>query len=470
MKDFTHNIGMIHIIGIGGIGMSGIAEVLRARGYDVQGSDMSENPNVLRLRNHGIQVFIGQRAQNLENVCLVVHSTAIKEDNPEMIAARMHRIPVINRSAMLGELMRGYLNIAISGTHGKTTTTTLMSHVLASLDPTVINGGILNAFKNNIRVGKSDWVVVEADESDGTFTRIPVTIPVVMNIDPEHMDYYKTEQNLMNHFRQFMDSMAFYGFGVMCIDDERVQTLLEEKNDTRHLTYGFSSSAQFCVENAVYKSEGSFFDIVHHDTRIAQKIFLPMPGPHNILNATAAFIVAYKLGVPVTKIVQELAEFQGVQRRFTHVGMVKENVLIVDDYAHHPAEIKAALRAAQQTAQGRVFAVFQPHRYSRFSNHFNDFVTSFEDADHILVAPVFSAGESAISGFDHKNFIDALHKKTGRNCQEVLTADLVANFIDETASSGDLVVFLGAGDITRWAHSMPDKVSDLASPRQRVMK
>ena len=404
MQSMPLDIGTIHFIGIGGIGMSGIAEVMHNLGYQVQGSDIAQNANVDRLRGLGIKVEVGHRAENLGEARVIVISSAVKPDNPEVLAARKAMMPVVRRAEMLAELMRLKWSIAIGGTHGKTTTTSLVASVLdaAALDPTVINGGIINAYGTNARLGAGEWMVVEADESDGTFTRLPATIAVVTNIDPEHMEFYGEFSKVKAAFRTFVESIPFYGYAVMCIDHPEVQSLLPQLTDRKIITYGLSPLAQVRGTNVVLDSQGVRFDAVISDRvtggeRTIQGIRLTMFGQHNVLNALAAVSVGAEMGIADAVIREGLAKFGGVKRRFTKVGEVN-GITVIDDYGHHPVEISAVLKAARTTTKNRVIAVVQPHRYSRLQSLFEEFCTCFNDADHVVVADVYPAGEAPIDG------------------------------------------------------------------------
>ena len=415
MQSMPLDIGTIHFVGIGGIGMSGIAEVMHNLGYKVQGSDIAENANVDRLRGLGIKIEVGHHEENLGEAHVIVTSSAVKAENPEVIAARKAMLPVVRRAEMLAELMRLKWSMAVGGTHGKTTTTSLVACVLegAGLDPTVINGGIINAYGTNARLGDGEWMVVEADESDGTFIRLPATIAIVTNIDPEHMDFYGDFEQLKRAFRQFVEGIPFYGFGVLCIDHPEVQSLLPQLTDRKIVTYGLSPAAQVRGLNLVLDMSGAHFDAaiserVTGGERIISNIHVPMFGQHNVLNALAAVSVAAEMGIPDETIRESLAQFKGVKRRFSKVGTIG-GVTIIDDYGHHPVEIAAVLKAARTAAEGRVIAVVQPHRYSRLQTLFSDFCQCFNDADHVIVADVYPAGESPISGIDRDALVNGLH-------------------------------------------------------------
>ena len=462
-------LGPIHFIGIGGIGMSGIAEVLLNQGYSVQGSDASENANVVRLRERGATVFVGHRAENIGAAEVIVVSTAIRRDNPELIAAREKRLPVVRRAEMLAELMRLKRSIAIAGTHGKTTTTSIVAALLdaGGFDPTVINGGIINAYGTNARLGAGEWMVVEADESDGTFLKLPADIAVVTNIDPEHLDHFKTFDAIKVAFRALVENLPFYGFAVMCLDHPTVQELVGRIEDRRVITYGENPQADVRLLDVDLTGGESRFNVLVRDRATAQAIYiedlrLPMPGHHNALNATAAVAVAHELGVSIADIRKALASFGGVKRRFTKTGEWK-GALIFDDYAHHPVEVAAVLRAARASTKSKVIAVVQPHRYTRLQALFNDFATCFNDADAVIVADVYPAGEKPIEGVDKEHLVAAI-KAHGHRSANVLAdpAQLPAQ-IAAIAGPGDYVICLGAGNITQWASALPADLAKVSS-------
>ncbi|MEM6650348.1 MAG: UDP-N-acetylmuramate--L-alanine ligase [Pseudomonadota bacterium] len=452
-------IGRIHFVGIGGIGMSGIAEVMHNLGYEVQGSDISEGPNVERLRQKGIEIFIGHRAQNVGNVKAVVVSTAIRPGNPELAAARAQHIPVVKRADMLAELMRLKWNVCVAGTHGKTTTTSMIGTLLdaGQLDPTVINGGVINAYGSNARPGEGDWMVVEADESDGTFIRLPSTVGVITNIDPEHLDHYGDFSTLRKAFDQFVETIPFYGFAAVCLDHPEVQALVGRVTDRRLVTYGFNPQADVRAENIAYTSTGVEFDVVFRHSAGSQKrienIHLPMPGDHNVLNALAATIVAREIGVADENIRTGFAAFNGVKRRFTDVGTYR-GIRIIDDYGHHPVEISASLKAARKVTTGKVIAVVQPHRYSRLDTLFDEFCACFNDADHVLVGDVYAAGEVPIEGRDKAALAVGISRHGHRAVAPLSDWAKLSEAVLDVAEEGDLVICLGAGDITKYAASL----------------
>ncbi|WP_425990289.1 UDP-N-acetylmuramate--L-alanine ligase [Afipia sp. DC4300-2b1] len=460
-------IGPIHFVGIGGIGMSGIAEVLCNLGYTVQGSDASENANVTRLRDKGIKISIGHKAENVNGADVMVVSTAIKRDNPELMAARGLRIPVVRRAEMLAELMRLKSCIAIAGTHGKTTTTSMVATLLdaGNMDPTVINGGIINAYGTNARLGAGDWMVVEADESDGTFLKLPADVAIVTNVDPEHLDHFKTFEAVQDAFRAFVEGVPFYGFAVMCIDHPVVQALVGKIEDRRIITYGENPQSDARLVDLVPFSGGSKFKVAfrHRKTDAAHEIsdlVLPMPGRHNALNATAAIAVAHEIGISDDAIRTALAGFGGVKRRFTRTGEWN-GVTIIDDYGHHPVEIAAVLKAARDSTKGKVIAVVQPHRYTRLQSLFEEFCTCFNDADTVIVADIYAAGEDPIPGVDRDAFVLGLRAHGHREVIPLPGVDKLASVVRDVARPGDFVVCLGAGNITQWAYALPDELKAL---------
>lgn len=460
-------IGPIHFVGIGGIGMSGIAEVLVNLGYAVQGSDASDNYNLDRLRKKGAKVSVGHKAENIDGAEVVVVSTAIKRDNPELMAARERRIPVVRRAEMLAELMRLKSCVAIAGTHGKTTTTTMVATLLdaGGLDPTVINGGIINAYGSNARLGAGDWMVVEADESDGTFLKLPTDVAIVTNVDPEHLDHFKTFEAVQDAFRAFVENLPFYGFAVMCIDHPVVQTLVGKIEDRRIVTYGENPQADARLLDLTPMGGGSKFKVTFRDRKTGAvheiaDLMLPMPGRHNASNATAAIAVARELGVSDDAIRKAIAGFGGVKRRFTKTGEWN-GVTVIDDYGHHPVEIAAVLKAARESTNGKIIAVVQPHRYTRLQSLFEEFCTCFNDADAVVVADVYAAGETPIDGIDRDHFVAGLRAHGHREVIPLPGATEFAGIVKVLAKSGDLVVCLGAGNITQWAYALPDQLKAL---------
>ena len=460
------DLGPVHFIGIGGIGMSGIAEVLHMLGYTVQGSDVSDSANVKRLRDKGIAVTVGHDAANLGEARVVVVSSAIKRDNPELAAARERFLPVVRRAEMLAELMRFKQAIAIGGTHGKTTTTSIIAAVLdaGGLDPTVINGGIINAYGTNARMGQGDWMVVEADESDGTFVKLPADIAVVTNIDPEHLDHYGDFDGVRDAFLQFVENVPFYGFAVMCLDHPEVQAMVGRIEDRQVITYGQNRQADVRFFDLKTEGASSIFKVELRDrisgkTEVIENIALPMPGLHNVSNATAAIAVAWKLGIDGDSIRKGLASFRGVKRRFTHTGSA-DGIEVFDDYGHHPVEIRAVLAAARAVAPGKVVAVVQPHRYSRLESLFDDFATCFNDADHVVCAPVYAAGEAPREGITHTALADGIRASGHRSVHVIGGEEDLAAVVTRIAEPGDYVVCLGAGNITQWAQALPARLAD----------
>ena len=459
-------IGLVHFIGIGGIGMSGIAEGLNNLGYKVQGSDQAENANVVRLREKGIEVYVGHDAANLGDAEVVVVSTAIKKNNPELIAAREKLLPIVRRAEMLAELMRFRNAIAIGGTHGKTTTTSMVAALLdaGGLDPTVINGGIINAYGTNARMGEGDWMVVEADESDGTFLKLPAEIAVITNIDPEHLDHYGSFDAVRAAFRQFVENVPFYGFGVLCLDHPEVQALVTRIEDRKVISYGENPQADLRYSNIRLDGTRSIFDVQIRRRRTGEvtdlkDLMLPMPGRHNIANACAAIAVAHRLGLTGEAIRKGLASFGGVKRRFTLTGEWN-GVQVFDDYGHHPVEIRAVLKAARESCQGRIIAVHQPHRFSRLHSLFDDFAACFNDADSILLAPVYAAGEDPIDGYDSEALVSRIKSGGHRDARYIDGAAAIAPIVRDIAKPGDFVVLLGAGSITQWAAALPGELAD----------
>jgi len=458
------DVGPIHFVGIGGIGMSGIAEVLLNLGYVVQGSDLKSSKITQRLETLGATVFEGQRAENLENAEVVVISSAIKHGNAELDEARARGLPVVRRAEMLAELMRLKSNIAIGGTHGKTTTTTMMAELMVAggFDPTVVNGGIIHAYGSNARMGQGEWMVVEADESDGTFNRLPATIAVVTNIDPEHMEHWGDFDRLRDGFYEFVSNIPFYGLAVCCTDHAEVQALVGRISDRRVVTYGFNAQADVRAVNLTYKGGVAHFDILlQAEGQKIEGCSLPMPGDHNVSNALSAVAVCRHLGMKLDEIRTALAAFGGVNRRFTKVGEV-DGVTIIDDYGHHPVEIAAVLKAARQAigseGDGRVIAVHQPHRYSRLSSLFDDFCACFNDADVVAIAEVFAAGEDPIEGAGRDDLVAGLIRHGHRHARAILNEDDLLRLVREQARPGDMVVCLGAGTISAWANGLPERL------------
>lgn len=476
LRPVPFDIGPVHFVGLGGIGMSGIAEIMLRIGYQVQGSDAKASANTERLEKLGARVFIGHDAAHVgDGVSAVVYSTAVKPDNPELRVARERRIPLVRRAEMLAELMRLQFSIAVGGTHGKTTTTSMVAALLdaAGFDPTVVNGGIINAYGTNAKVGDGDWIVVEADESDGSFLRLKSTVAIVTNIDPEHLDHYGDFDGVRRAFVDFVENIPFYGFAAVCLDHPEVQRLVAQIDNRRLVTYGTNPQAMVRADNCRLDPDGARFDVLIQKRgaaapdapdRIAD-LHLPMAGSHNVSNALAAIAVARELGVTDDAIRKGLAGFGGVKRRFTTTGLA-HGVRIIDDYGHHPVEIAAVLKAARQVTQsaegaGRVIAVVQPHRFTRLRDLMEEFSTCFSDADAVIVADVYAAGETPIEGVDKHALVDGIRRFGHRNVQPLENAAVLPRLIREEAKAGDLVVCLGAGDITSWAYALPAQLEAL---------
>jgi len=467
LRPVPFDLGPVHFVGIGGIGMSGIAEIMLKIGYQVQGSDAKASANTERLQKLGAKILIGHDGAHVtEDVSAVVHSTAVKADNLELRAARDQRIPVVRRAEMLAELMRLQFSIGVAGTHGKTTTTSMVAAVLdaGGLDPTIVNGGIINAYGTNAKVGDGDWIVVEADESDGSFLRLKSTVAIVTNIDPEHLDHYGDFDGVRRAFVDFVENTPFYGFAAVCLDHPEVQRLVSQIDNRRIVTYGTNPQAMVRAENCDMGPDGALFDVViqNGETRRIEGVHLPMAGWHNVSNALAAIAVARELDVSDEAIKAGLAGFGGVKRRFTTTGVVG-GVRIVDDYGHHPVEIAAVLKAARQVAQtaeisGRVIAVVQPHRFTRLRDLMEDFSTCFSDADAVYVADVYAAGEEPIPGVDKLALVEGVRRFGHRHVEPLESPAALAHVIKEEARAGDVVVLLGAGDITTWAYALPGQL------------
>ncbi len=473
MRALPLGIGTIHFVGIGGIGMSGIAEVLHTLGYAVQGSDIADSANVRRLREAGIPVAIGHDAGHVANAQVVVVSTAVRPDNPEVLAARARLVPVVRRAEMLAELMRLRWSIAIGGTHGKTTTTSLVAAVLeaAGLDPTVINGGIINAYGSNTRLGEGEWMVVEADESDGSFLRLPSTIAVVTNMDPEHLDHWGTAEAMVAGYDQFVGNVPFYGFAVLCIDHPGVQSMIPRLSDRRIVTYGFSPQADVRAERVVTDKLGATFEVAVTDrarrsVRRMGPFRLPMLGSHNVANALAAIAIGIEMEIDDATLRSAFAGFRGVKRRFTKTGE-SGGVTVIDDYGHHPVEIAAVLKAARQAGARDVIAVVQPHRYSRLDSLFDEFCTCMNDAGTVIVADVYAAGESPIAGVNRDALVEGLRARGHRSVVPLPGPEHLAEMVHAIARPGDFVVCLGAGNVTQWAGALPEQLAELRTAGQR---
>ena len=464
MKPFSKDIGVIHFIGIGGIGMSGIAEILCNLGYKISGSDINKSSNVNRLIEMGIKVHIGQRAENIKNVSIIVISSAIPEDNVELVAGALNKIPIVRRADMLAELMRFKKSISVGGSHGKTTTTSFISSLLegAKLDPTVVNGGIIEAYGTNARLGKSDWMVVEADESDGTFIKLPSTYVVITNIDREHIDFYKTFDNLNRAFRNFVENIPFYGVAFVCIDSPDTENLCKDIKYRKLITYGFNRKSDLMISNVKVKNYLTYFDITINKSNLSKKKFIkniaiPIPGDHNIRNACASIAVALELDIKEKTIKDVLLNFRGVERRFSFVGSVN-NIKIIDDYAHHPTEIKNTLKAARLLCNGKLIVVFEPHRYSRIIDLYDEFINSFFDADILFVTKIYSAGEKQITDINEKIIAKSIKKMGHKNVKCFKDEKCMEVELSEVSSSNDFIIFLGAGSISKKARSMEESM------------
>jgi UDP-N-acetylmuramate--alanine ligase len=466
LRPIPFHIGPVHFVGIGGIGMSGIAEILLKIGYTVQGSDAKASANTERLKELGATIFIGHDADNVGDASAVVYSTAVKAGNPELQAARERRIPLVRRAEMLAELMRLQFSVAVGGTHGKTTTTSMVAALLdaGGLDPTVVNGGIINAYGTNAKVGEGDWIVVEADESDGSFLRLKSTVAVVTNVDPEHLDHYGSFDAVRKAFVDFVENIPFYGFAAVCLDHPEVQAMVAQIDNRRLVTYGINPQAEVRAAKVEMGPDGAQFDVLisprESEPIAIHDVRLPMAGWHNVSNALAAIAVARELGVSEEAIKEGLAGFGGVKRRFTTTG-VAGGVRVIDDYGHHPVEISAVLRAARQVATGKVVAVVQPHRYTRLRDLMSEFSSCFNDADTVVVADVYPAGEQPIEGVDKDALVEGVRRFGHRRVLPLESVQALPEVIAAEAGPGDLVVCLGAGDITQWAYALPGQLEAL---------
>ena len=466
IRNFDNKIGVVHFIGIGGIGMSGIAEVLSNLGFSISGSDISENQNINRLRNKNIKVSIGHSKKNIEDKAIVVISSAIKSNNEELVEARRLRLPIVKRSEMLAELMRFKTTIAVGGTHGKTTTTSLIATILekAGFDPTVVNGGIINSYNSNAKLGSSDWVVVEADESDGSFVKLPATNVIVTNIDAEHLDHFGNFENLKEAFKQFINNIPFYGLAIVCIDNPTIQSIISEIEDRRIITYGLSPQADFRAQNIEYKDSKAFFSIeisprIDSPKKKIENIVSNIPGIHNVQNALAACAMSIELGIQIKNIREALEVFQGVNRRFSLLKILN-GIKVFDDYGHHPVEIRASLAAARDITKNKVVAVVQPHRYSRVKSLFQDFTTAFNDADTVFVMDIYSAGEKKIENINRENLIQSLIAAGHKDVRPYECNSSLESFISKKLLEGDVIIFLGAGDITIKAKEFTSKFNE----------
>jgi UDP-N-acetylmuramate--alanine ligase len=467
-RPMPFELGPVHFIGIGGIGMSGIAEIMLRIGYTVQGSDAKASANTERLEKLGAKIFVGHDGAHVDGASAVVYSTAVKADNPEMVAGRERRLPLVRRAEMLAELMRLQFSVAVGGTHGKTTTTSMVATLLdaGGLDPTVVNGGIINAYGTNAKVGAGDWIVVEADESDGTFLKLKSTVAIVTNIDPEHLDHYGDFDAVKKAFRDFVENIPFYGFAAICTDHPEVQAMAARVENRRLVTYGVNPQAEVRAEKITMGPNGARFDVIirPHDGDVVRydDLHLPMAGHHNVMNALAAIAVARELSVSAEDIRKGLTGFGGVKRRFTTTG-VAGGVRVIDDYGHHPVEIASVLTAARAVTEGRVIAVVQPHRYSRLHDLFDEFCHCFNDADVVVVADVYAAGEPPIEGASRDALVEGLRRYGHRRVLALSGPADLARVVREEARSGDVVVLVGAGDITSWAYALPGELEQLSA-------
>ena len=477
MSKLPLSIGLIHFIGIGGIGMSGIAEVLNELGYNVSGSDIIQNSNTERLKNLNIKVYIGHKSRNVHGAQIVIISTAISKNNIELIEAKNKKIPIVHRAEMLCELMRLKWSIAIAGTHGKTTTTSLIASLLdgADFDPTVINGGIINNWKSNAKLGKGEWMVVEADESDGSFSKLTPTVAIVTNIDSEHLDFHGSFSNLENAFNNFISSIPFYGFKVLCIDHPVVQKLIPLNKDRRLLTYGLSTTADVKATNIEYHENVTVFDLILSNkilspSRIWKKIILPMHGKHNVLNCLASICVAIEMGISEKIIRTSLNNFKGIKRRFENKGVSKNGVRIIDDYGHHPVEINYALSSGRILAKkNKLIAIFQPHRYSRLKDLFNEFCQCFNNADYVFIADVYAAGEKKIENFNKETLASGISDFGHNNVSIINNEDEICGQINKIAKPNDVVIFLGAGNITKWSDKIIHQLDNSGMNNEKIL-
>ena len=468
------SIGPIHFVGIGGIGMSGIAEILHNLGYTIQGSDIAHNSNIERLKSLGIQIIHTHSEENIKNAGVVVVSSAVNDDNPEVSGARKNVIPVVRRSEILAELMKVKPTISVAGTHGKTTTTSLIASILdaGNLDPTVINGGIINAYGTNAKLGSGPWIIAEADESDGTFVKIPTTIAVVTNLDPEHLEFYGSFSNLKSAFTTFMQSIPFYGTSIVCLDDPELKRLIVKISDRKIITFGLNPLADVVAQNIKYNRTGVTFEVlvserVNGKKQTINNLILPMHGNYNICNALGAITVALVLGIDTSKILTSLRVFSGVQRRFTITGKV-DNITIINDYGHHPKEIEAVLSGTRQATLGQVIAVVQPHRFSRVASLYQEFCNCFSSADHVIVSDIYSAGETAMVGIDRDHLISGIMKSGKTNVSPLENPNNLAAIINSIAKPGDFVICLGAGNISAWANKLPKELEEIRKSDPKI--
>ena len=450
----------IHFVGIGGIGMSGLAQVMKDMGFNVQGSDVANNKNVDRCKKIGIKVFTKQRKENIKNSTIIVRSSAIKDNNPEIKSAKNKKLTILKRAEMLANVVSLKKNIVITGSHGKTTSTSLISKILyeAKLDPTIVNGGVINSINNNARFGKGDWAVLEADESDGSFLNLPINYSVLTNIDKEHIDYYKNFKNLKKSFLKFINKTPAVGKSFLCIDDKEIKKLIPKIKNKNFLTYGFSKKANFRIFNAIYKKNYSVFDlkicIKGFKNTVIKKIRLNLIGRYNVLNSVSAIAVSLHIGIKINIIKNSLKKFTGIQRRLTKVHE-RNNKEFFDDYAHHPTEIKSVLESIKMTYTNRkIIAVFQPHRYSRLKFLKKDFASSFKNSNLVILCPVYAAGEKIDKNYDQIEFAKLITLNS--NVQVILIKDEkdLRKFFIKNLISNELIICMGAGSISKWIREM----------------
>ena len=453
---------VIHFVGIGGIGMSGLSLIMKGKGFRIQGSDISENKNIERLRKEKIKIFIGQKKQNIKNATIVVISSAIKKNNPELIEAKRKNLPVITRGKMLAHIVSLMRNIVVVGSHGKTTTTSLVASILqkTKLDPTIINGGVINSLKNTARLGKSEWSILEADESDGSFIHILPTYSIITNIDREHMDFYKSLDNLKKYFNQFIEKVPSFGKSFICIDDKINSELVRKLNNRNFYTYGTNSKSNFLIKNIKQNIKFTQFDleikVPNKKKLFIRKIKIPLLGVHNVRNSVAALAVALTVGISVSDIKKRLFNFEGVQRRFNKIFSYND-IDFYDDYAHHPTEIKFVLEGVKQVYSGfEKVCIFQPHRISRLKDLRKEFSFAFQNADTVVLCPVYTAGEKIKLGFSYLNFAKEIIKNSKVKLFLINDFKQLAIFLKKNMYGKKIVIGMGAGSISNWMRSLQE--------------